>query len=49
MSERMNTGKARRLTTLVRHIWSDQVAGNRALLRRPPYDDYLINRRGWTH
>lgn len=47
MTENTNPRKARRLTALVRHMWSDQVAAHRALL--PPYDDYLVNRRGWTH
>ena len=34
-----------RLRTFLRYAWGDQVAANRALLRMPPYDDYLINRR----
>jgi hypothetical protein len=49
MTENRNPSKARRLTTFVRHMWNDQVAANRALLRTPPYDDYLVNRRGWTN
>jgi len=47
MTENRNPSKARRITSFVRHMWSDQVAANRALL--PPYDDYLVNRRGWTN
>ena len=47
MTENTNPSKARRITSFVRHMWNDQVAANRALL--PPYDDYLVNRRGWTH
>ena len=49
MTENKNPSKAHRITSFVRHMWSDQVAANRALLRYPPYDDYLVNRRGWTH
>jgi hypothetical protein len=37
-----NTSRGRR----VRYAWGDQVAAHRALLRVPPYDSYLINRRG---
>jgi hypothetical protein len=47
--EGMNTNQKpstqHRLRTFLRYAWGDQVAANRALLRMPPYDDYLINRR----
>ncbi len=46
MTEIENPSKAQRLRRFVHHMWSDQVAANRALLRPPPYDDYLLNRRG---
>jgi len=41
-----STSKGQKLRTFVRYVWGDQVAANRALLRTPPYDDYLINHRG---
>jgi len=34
-----------RLRTFLRYAWGDQVAAHRALLRVPPYDDYLFNHR----
>ncbi len=34
-----------RLRTFLRYAWGDSVAAHRALLRVPPYDDYLINHR----
>lgn len=34
-----------RFRTFLRYAWGDQVAAHRALLRVPPYDDYLLNRR----
>jgi len=40
-----NPTKTHRIRTFLRYAWGDQVAANRALLRTPPYDDYLINRR----
>lgn len=44
----MNTNRkpsnSRRIRAFLRYAWNDQVAAQRALLR-PPYDDYLINRR----
>ena len=46
MTTTENTSKGGKFRTLVRYVWGDQVAANRALLRTPPYDDYLINRRG---
>jgi hypothetical protein len=45
MTSNQNTSKGR-IRNFVRHMWSDQVAAHRALLRVPPYDDYLLNRRG---
>ena len=46
MNTHQNASKGRRFRTFVRYAWADQVAAHRALLRVPPYDDYLINRRG---
>jgi hypothetical protein len=46
MNTNENTSKVRKLRTFLRYAWGDQVAANRALLRTPPYDDYLLNRRG---
>jgi hypothetical protein len=46
MDTNQNTSKTARFRTFVRDVWSDQVAAHRALLRVPPYDDYLLNRRG---
>ena len=34
-----------RLRTFLRYAWGDQVAAHRALLRVPPYEDYLLNHR----
>ena len=34
-----------RLRTLLKYAWGDSVAAHRAMLRVPPYDDYLINHR----
>lgn len=38
------TGRGR-VRTFLRYAWGDQVAAHRALLRVPPYDDYLFNHR----
>jgi hypothetical protein len=46
MTTHENTSKGRKFRSFMRYVWGDQVAANRALLRTPPYDDYLINRRG---
>jgi hypothetical protein len=46
MNTNQNASKGRRFRTFMRYAWADQVAAHRALLRVPPYDDYLINRRG---
>jgi hypothetical protein len=40
-----NTTHGARLRTFLRYAWGDQVAAHRALLRVPPYDDYLFNHR----
>jgi hypothetical protein len=45
MNTNENTTRVHRIRTFLRYAWGDQVAANRALLRTPPYDDYLINRR----
>ena len=45
MNENQKPSTQRRLRTFLRYAWGDQVAAHRALLRTPPYDDYLINRR----
>ena len=34
-----------RLRTFLKYAWGDSVAAHRAMLRVPPYDDYLINHR----
>ena len=46
MTTTENTSKGQKFRTFVRYVWGDQVSANRALLRTPPYDDYLINQRG---
>lgn len=46
MTTTQNASKGQKFRTFVRYVWGDQVAANRALLRTPPYDDYLRNRRG---
>jgi hypothetical protein len=46
MTTTHSTSKGQKIRTFVRYVWGDQVAANRALLRTPPYDDYLINHRG---
>jgi hypothetical protein len=45
MNTNENPTRTHRIRTFLRYAWGDQVAANRALLRTPPYDDYLINRR----
>ncbi len=45
MTTNKTTSKHGRLRTFMRYAWGDQVAANRALLRYPPYDDYLRNHR----
>ena len=45
MNTNTNTRKVGRIRSFIRYAWGDQVAANRALLRYPPYDDYLLNRR----
>ena len=46
MTTTEHTSKARKIRTFLRYAWGDQVAAHRALLRTPPYDDYLFNQRG---
>jgi hypothetical protein len=46
MTTTQKTSKIQRLRAFARYAWGDQVAAHRALLRVPPYDDYLLNRRG---
>jgi hypothetical protein len=46
MTTTQNTSKGQKFRSFVRYVWGDTVAANRALLRTPPYDDYLINKRG---
>jgi len=38
--------KNRRFRTFMRDAWGDSVAAHHAMLRVPPYDDYLMNARG---
>jgi hypothetical protein len=45
MKTNTNTSKGRRFRTFVRHAWGDSVAAHRAMLRVPPYQDYLLNHR----
>jgi len=45
MNTNTDTSKSRRFRTFMRYVWGDQVAAHRALLRSPPYDDYLRNHR----
>jgi len=45
MNKNQSTGKHGRFRTFLRYAWGDQVAAHRALLRVPPYDDYLFNHR----
>jgi len=45
MNTNTDTSKSRRFRTFMRYVWGDQVAANRALLRTPPYDDYLLHHR----
>jgi hypothetical protein len=40
-----STTRHGRLRTFLRYAWGDSVAAHRAMLRVPPYDDYLINPR----
>jgi hypothetical protein len=45
MDTNTHTSKSRRFRTFKRYVWGDQVAAHRALLRTPPYEDYLLNHR----
>jgi hypothetical protein len=45
MDTNTHTSKSRRFRTFMRYVWGDQVAAHRALLRTPPYEDYLLNHR----
>lgn len=45
MDTNKSTSKVRRFRAFMRYAWGDQVAAHRALLRYPPYDDYLLNHR----
>ena len=45
MTSHEKTIRTRRIRTFLRYAWGDQVAAHRALLRVPPYDDYLFNHR----
>lgn len=40
-----HTARHARLRTFLRYAWGDSVAAHRAMLRVPPYDDYLMNHR----
>jgi hypothetical protein len=40
-----STSRHGRLRTFLKYAWGDSVAAHRAMLRVPPYDDYLINHR----
>jgi hypothetical protein len=45
MTTNKTPSTSKRFGTFVRHVWDDQVAAHRALLRVSPYDEYLFNRR----
>ncbi|HET7432204.1 MAG TPA: hypothetical protein VFJ89_11920 [Nocardioides sp.] len=45
MTSHETTTTTRKIRTFMRYVWGDQVAAHRAMLRVPPYDDYLLNRR----
>jgi hypothetical protein len=45
MNTNRNTTQGTRFRTFMRYVWGDQVAAHRAMLRYPPYDDYLLNHR----
>jgi hypothetical protein len=45
MTSHEKTTRNRRIRTFLRYAWGDSVAAHRALLRVPPYDDYLFNHR----
>jgi hypothetical protein len=45
MTSHENTTGNRKIRTFLRYVWGDSVAAHRALLRVPPYDDYLLNHR----
>ena len=44
MDTNTHTTKKHRIRDSLRHVWEDTARANRALFR-PPYDDYLQNRR----
>jgi len=44
-TKKTTTTRASRVRTFLKYAWGDQVAANRALLRVPPYEDYLLNHR----
>jgi hypothetical protein len=39
------TSRHGRVRTFLKYAWGDSVAAHRAMLKVPPYDDYLINHR----
>jgi hypothetical protein len=45
MNTYQKTSNGHRFRTLVRHVWGDQVAAHRALLRVPTYNNDLRNLR----
>jgi hypothetical protein len=45
MTTNRKPNRSKRIRTFLRYAWGDQVAANRALLRTPPYDDYLLHGR----
>ncbi len=45
MNTNENTSKGGRFRTFMRYAGATRSPRNRALLRYPPYDDYLLNRR----
>jgi hypothetical protein len=39
------SSRSAKVRTFLKYVWGDSVAAHRAMLRVPPYDDYLINHR----
>lgn len=37
--------RSAKVRTFLKYVWGDSVAAHRAMLRVPPYDDYLFNHR----
>lgn len=45
MNTNQKPSRDQRIRSFLRYAWGDQISAHHAMLRFPPYDDYLLNRR----